>query len=219
MGKPILYSLDLSPPVRAVQLTAKAINLDLELRVIDFLKLEHMTEEFKSKNPQHTVPTLEDGDAIIWDSAAICTYLIGKYAADDSLYPKDLVKRAHVDQRLHFNSSILFPRIRGVLEPILFRNELVFPEEKRLAIVQAYNFVESFIGNGDYVVGDHLTVADFSFVASIVSLNMLVPIDADKYPNITRWWKIMEQLPYYELNRVGSDKLTAVYESKMGKAI
>jgi hypothetical protein len=41
--------------------------------------------------------------------------LISKYGKDDSLYPKDLQKRAVVDQRLHFDSSILFPRLRDIV--------------------------------------------------------------------------------------------------------
>lgn len=66
-------------------------------------------------NPQHTVPTLKDGDFVLWDSHAVSTYLVGKYGNDDSLYPKDLEKRAVVDQRLHFDSGILFPRLAAIV--------------------------------------------------------------------------------------------------------
>lgn len=66
-------------------------------------------------NPQHTVPTLDDDGFYIWDSHAISAYLIGKYAKDDSLYPKDLQKRAVIDQRLHFDSGILFPRLGAIV--------------------------------------------------------------------------------------------------------
>lgn len=41
-------------------------------------------------------------------SHAITTYLINKYAKDDSLYPSDARKRALVDQRLHFDTGVLF---------------------------------------------------------------------------------------------------------------
>lgn len=42
----ILYSFDMSPPCRAVLLTAKAIGLDLDVRETDLFKKEHMTEKF-----------------------------------------------------------------------------------------------------------------------------------------------------------------------------
>jgi len=44
-------------------------------------------------------------------SHAISAYLVGKYGKDDALYPKDLQKRAIVDQRLHFDTGVLFPRL------------------------------------------------------------------------------------------------------------
>lgn len=56
---------------------------------------------------------------MIWDSHAITAYLVEKYASDDGLYPKDLQKRAVVDQRLHFDSSILFPRVQNLVVVIL----------------------------------------------------------------------------------------------------
>lgn len=60
-------------------------------------------------HPQQTVPTLKDGDLTIWDSHAISSYLINKYAKGSSLYPEDANKRAVVDQRLHFDTGLVFP--------------------------------------------------------------------------------------------------------------
>lgn len=57
------------------------------------------------------MPTLDDDGYYLWDSHAITAYLVGKYGKDDSLYPKDLKKRGTVDQRLHFDSGVLFPRL------------------------------------------------------------------------------------------------------------
>lgn len=66
-------------------------------------------------NPQHTVPTFVDDDGFtMWDSHPIITYLVSKYAKSDALYPKDLKKRAVVDQRLHFESGVLFARLANI---------------------------------------------------------------------------------------------------------
>lgn len=50
-----------------------------------------------------------DDDVVICDSHVIMSYLVGKYRPDDSLYPSDPIQRALVDERLHFDSSVLFP--------------------------------------------------------------------------------------------------------------
>lgn len=39
------------------------------------------------------------------------TYLTSAHAKDDSLYPKDIVKRAIVDQRLSFDLGTLYQRM------------------------------------------------------------------------------------------------------------
>lgn len=65
-------------------------------------------------NPQHTVPTLVDGDFVIWDSHVIGPYLVNTYGKDDSLYPKDPKQKAIVDQRLYFDVGTLYPRIRAI---------------------------------------------------------------------------------------------------------
>jgi glutathione S-transferase len=44
-------------------------------------------------------------------SHAILGYLVNQYGKNDSLYPKDPKKRALVDQRLHFDTGVLFPRM------------------------------------------------------------------------------------------------------------
>lgn len=62
-------------------------------------------------NPKHTVPVFVDDDGFtICDSHVIMSYLVSKYGQDKSLYPTDLKKRAIVDERLHFDSSVLFVR-------------------------------------------------------------------------------------------------------------
>lgn len=112
MPKPILYWNHISSPTRFVLLTATELGLQLELRPISLIDGDHLKPEFLKINPMHTIPTLNDNGVIIWDSHAICTYLVEKYGKDDQLYPKDLLQRAQVDQRLHFDGGFLFPRLR-----------------------------------------------------------------------------------------------------------
>lgn len=66
-------------------------------------------------NPQHTVPTLVDGDLVIWDSHAIVGYLVDQYGKNDELYPKETKIRAVVDQHLHFDTGVLYPRVSTII--------------------------------------------------------------------------------------------------------
>ncbi|XP_060655653.1 glutathione S-transferase 1-like [Drosophila nasuta] len=204
MGKITLYGIDPSPPFRAVKLTLAALELPYEFVPVNVLAKEQLSEAFVKKNPQHTVPMLEDDDAVIWDSHAIITYLVSKYGKDDSLYPKDLLKRAVVDQRLHFESGVVFANaLRAITKSVFFLGQKVIPKDKIQTVVEVYDFVESFLKDHDYIAGDKLTVADFSLISSVSSLTAYLEIDATKYPNTTAWIKRLEQLPYYSANDVG----------------
>lgn len=81
-----------------------------------------MTEEFLRINPTGTVPALLDGDVALWDSHAIGIYLVTKYAKNDSLYPKDFIKRTRVNERLFFEVSYLFARLFEICVSFCFRH-------------------------------------------------------------------------------------------------
>ncbi|KAF2889460.1 hypothetical protein ILUMI_16713, partial [Ignelater luminosus] len=102
-----LYMRIQSPPSRAVLMVAKALGVKLETATLSFE--DSLSPEYIKKNPQHTVPVLEDDGKTIWDSHAINIYLVSKYGKDDSLYPKDPYKRAIINQRFHFNTGVLQP--------------------------------------------------------------------------------------------------------------
>lgn len=69
--------------------------------------------------------------------------------------------------------------------------------------MEAYQFLEKFLEGRKWVVGDAITIADFSLVATITSSNYLVKIEEKEFPNIIRWIKQAEQLSYYQVNATG----------------
>ncbi|CAH1367311.1 unnamed protein product [Tenebrio molitor] len=204
---PTLYMLWPSPPARAVLMTAKSLNLALDLKEVDTTKGENKTPEFIKINPQHTVPTLVDEDGfVLWDSHAIMTYLVSKYSKDDSLYPKDLKKRALVDQRLHFDNGVAFALTLKILRPIIYHGvKKGVGQEEKDAIEEVYAFVEAFLEGRQWIAGDSVTVADYSLISTITTLNVLVKVDASKYSRVAAWLQRAETLPEYELNKKGLD--------------
>ena len=62
-----LYYTDISAPCRCVLLAAKAVGLDLNLKVVNLIKKEQYKPEYLALNPQHCVPTMVDGDLTMWE--------------------------------------------------------------------------------------------------------------------------------------------------------
>ena len=93
------------------------------------------------------------------------------------------------------------------------------PKEKLEIILNDYNFLESFIGGNDYVAGKELSIADFSLVTTITTLDAIVPITQDKFPNIKEWISRMESLPYYsDANEPGLTKIRTLIKAQLAKA-
>lgn len=170
-------------------------------------------------NPQHTIPLLDDNGSIIYDSHAICAYLVQKYGKEDSLYPRDLVQRATVDARLHFDTGYLFARLRFLLEAVMYTNVKVLAPDKVEYIEKCWPIMERFLETNDYLCGNNLTIADFCCIATVCSIDELVPIDAVKFPKILAWIKRLEALPYYaELCGATGKKLQNIVREKLASA-
>ncbi|CAG2113887.1 unnamed protein product, partial [Medioppia subpectinata] len=103
--KQLAAAKNLSPPCRAVLMTAKHLNIDVNIKNIDMAKGEHMTPEYLKLNPTHKVPTIVDDELVLFESRAIMQYLCNKYAPNDSLYPSDPKQRALVDRWLNTDLS------------------------------------------------------------------------------------------------------------------
>ncbi|XP_045486923.1 glutathione S-transferase 1-like [Pieris rapae] len=211
-----LYKCDLSPPVRSVLMVIEHLKLPVQFVDVNFIKGEQLTEEYKKINPQHTVPTLIDDDFILGDSHAISMYLINKYAKDDSLYPSDPKLRAIVDQRLHFDSGILFPVAKNGFGQVVFQGAKKMSDDAVEKILSAYEFTDQFATN-TWLAGEQFTIADICCVATISSLNNLVPIDAKKYPRLYAWLKRCSELDIYKkMNAPGNEEIGEIFRSKLG---
>nr|WEU75081.1 GSTe1 [Sitodiplosis mosellana] len=198
-NKLVLYNLDISPPVRSVKIIAKLLGLELEIRDIDMLGREHLKEPFIKINPEHTVPTLVDNGFVIWESHAICAYLVDKYAKDDSLYSKDLQLRARCNQRLFFDGSSLYMRLRDCSYYIYHGGKELSPQDKIDPIYAAYEILDAFLSSDPFLVGENLTIADICAAVTVLPLEIFAPLKADKHRNICAWLnRVRQTIPFFD---------------------
>ncbi|KAE8741840.1 hypothetical protein FOCC_FOCC012626 [Frankliniella occidentalis] len=210
----ILYGDEVSPPVRAVMLACKALGINYEFKKVSVMNGDHKKPEFIKINPLHTIPTVQDGDFIIYDSHAIVTYLADKVSSD-SWYPKDIKKRAIVTQRLHFDNSVLFTRLRHLLEP-LAGGATAYDPERTMKLVEALEFLARLIQEGGWLTGDKPTIADVCAAANVSSILAVLP-PADVPEKVAVWFKKCEkELPEFQTtNKPGNDALGNFVQSKL----
>jgi len=70
-----IYAFPPSPRAFLVMAVANHFGLDWTLHTIDLLKGDQKTPPYATLNPNMRMPTLRDGDYVLWESNAIAQYL------------------------------------------------------------------------------------------------------------------------------------------------
>uniref|UniRef100_A0A1I8PRH8 Glutathione S-transferase 1-1 n=1 Tax=Stomoxys calcitrans TaxID=35570 RepID=A0A1I8PRH8_STOCA len=197
------YYMAESAPCRSILMTAKALNISLNKKILDLSKGEHLKPEFLKINPQHCIPTLVDGDFNLWESRAIIVYLVEKYGKkDDPLYPNCPKKRAVINQRLYFDLGTLYKSFAEYFYPKFFFKQPVEPEVYQ-KLETALEFLNVFLSESKYVAGDTMTLADLAILATVSTMEV-GNVDVSKYEHINRWYNVMkETAPGADENHAG----------------
>lgn len=99
---------------------------------------------------------------------------------------------------------------------LFYKNEREIPEWKYDCIRGAYAFCEKFLEHYEYFCGNSLTIADFSFMATISFMEAYIPVHGDQYPRLMAWFKRCQALPYYnEFNGLYAHKFIEMVHQKM----
>jgi glutathione S-transferase len=142
------------------------------------------TPEYLSKNPNAKVPTLVDGEVIIWESNTILRYLATK--AKSGLYPADSAKRTHVERWMDWQlASLNNPYLA------MFREAKLEPAKRSadFAIQQKDLGAQLTILDktmGKWVAGDEFTLADIC-LAPIVYRCLRFGVELPELPKIKKW--------------------------------
>src|SRR5512147_2782473 len=83
------------------------------------------TQDYLAMNPNGLVPTIKDGDFILWESNSIMRYINAKYG-NDKLLPSTPEGMANANRWMDWQLSVLNPTIVP-----LFWNLIRTPEDKR----------------------------------------------------------------------------------------
>ncbi len=172
------------------------------------------TPDYLAMNPHGLVPTLRDGDTILWESAAILRYLASRYGDGGAFWPADPARRAQVDMwaewgKLAFASAFTVP---------IFWARVRTPAAKRDAAALAAGIarfeamldrLEAQLSLAPYVAGDAFTVADI--VVGHVLFRWF-EIDVPRHPRrgVEAYYARLTERPAYRAHvMVPFDVLTA----------
>jgi len=159
------------------QLIEKSTRTD-ELQSAEYLRL----------NPNARIPTLVDGDLVLWESMAINLYLAQKYEGPmHSVGPTVLGLAAQWSfwAMLELEGLLLeLLNHRAVLPE--FARDPSYAERDELLLRRPLGVLNNSLRGRDHLAGGNFTVADLN-VASILAWGKMARLDLSAHPDVARW--------------------------------
>ena len=157
-------------------------------------------DAYRNMNPNGLVPTIQDGDLVLWESNAVVRYLARSYGADE-LWPADAAGQARADQWMDWAISTFGPPFFGA-----FFHLIRLPAEKAdpevvasgvRACARMLGLLDRRLSASPYLGGDSLTVADIPLGAMAYRYFNL-DIERPEAPNVAAWFARLQSRPAYQ---------------------
>ena len=165
-GTRVLWGAGSARPLRAHWMLHE-LELSYESRPIRSRSGETLTPEYTRLNPSQKIPTLQDGDFVLSESAAIVNYLATAYGASKNLCPPAAVmERARYDQWCFFvmmeldANTLYIIRRHEDLKEIYGEAPNALQTARECFAKQARAAAERLAATGPFVLGERFTGAD-----------------------------------------------------------
>ncbi|MGD1880065.1 MAG: glutathione S-transferase family protein [Kiloniellaceae bacterium] len=154
---------------------------------------------YLAMNPNGKVPTLKDGELVVWDSEAILRYLAARYGAPQ-FWSGDPAERAAVDQWMAWTATALY---RDWID--LFWRLVRTPPQRRDAdlieglrrrTAERFAFLDGQLASRPYLAGDVFSLADIAAGMTLYRWYEM-PIERPALPHLAAWYARLRDRPAY----------------------
>jgi glutathione S-transferase len=199
-----LYVFPPSPRAFKVMAVANHLGIDWTLRMVDLVKGEQKSPQYAALNPNMRMPTLKDGDYVLWESEAILQYLAGK-RPEAGLLPSDESGRLNVTRWQFWDACHWDPACATFLFENVVKAAVLKSGEPDQAVLEKgaevfhrnAKVLDDRLKGNKYVAGDHLTLADFSLGAPL-HYTAMAKFPLEPYAHIARWYDTLRALPSWQ---------------------
>ncbi len=157
---------------------------------------------YLAMNPNGRIPTLVDGDFVLWESNSVMRYLTLAYGKRSTLYPDAPKTRAAVDRWLDWTLSTLQPVDRPVFwalvrTPVEQRDMKAIQKDADAEAVQ-WRIVDAQLATRRFIEGEQFTLADIALGAYARRWLGVEGIVKPQLPHLERWFAQFSGRPGFE---------------------
>jgi glutathione S-transferase len=148
--------------------------------------------DYLAMNPNGRVPTLVDGDFVLWESNSIMRYLALAYGKESPVYPDYPKQRAGVDRWLDWTLSTLQPVDRPVFWALvrtpLEQRDMIAIQKDADAEAQQWRIIDNQLATRRFIEGDDFTIADIALGAYARRWLGVEGIQKPQFEHLERWF-------------------------------
>ena len=195
-----LFDLERSGNCYKIRLFLSILNIDYEKIPINANAGENETPEFLQINPNGFVPVLIDGEKVIFDSAAILSYLAKTYA-EHYWFPSDPIEFSRIIRWLAFEQSegrYGLARARAIClgNPTSLARSGSLEESQEIGIL-ALETLERQLSETKWLAGGkRATICDIACYP-YAAMGSEGGFSLDPYSSLKRWMQDIERLDGY----------------------
>ncbi|MCZ6471960.1 MAG: glutathione S-transferase family protein [SAR324 cluster bacterium] len=145
--------------------------------------------EYAELNPNVTVPTIRDGEMILWESNVTVRYLSEKYGRG-SLYPSDPARRWEAEKWMDWMQTTLNPHLSLILRQLVRtppgERDMAAVENARQSLLNIWPILDSQLASRQFVAGDSFTMGDIPVGAAAYRWYAF-DIERPSFPNLEAW--------------------------------
>jgi glutathione S-transferase len=196
-----MIKLYFAPRTRSVRILwlLEELGLPYQLERVEFIPTAR--KFFIQQTPTGKLPTIEDGDVVMFESGAIAEYILERYGKGRLAPPVGSPGRAQFLQWMHFADSTLFAPFGVLVWLTLYRDDAdQHPrviEEGRERASMGLEFLEQQIGEKTWLLGDEFSAADVMMGFSLVAGSMLGVLD-DRFPRLNAYLGRLQARPAFQ---------------------
>lgn len=151
-------------------------------------------------NPNGLIPTIEDGDLVLWESNTILRYLTAKHDMG-GLYPADLRERANADRWMDWQlttaGSAITPLFMQLIRTAADKRDAKIIEDSRVKTGNVLKIFDAHLAKNDYAAGKRFTMGDIP-LSIVVYRWYQFAVERPNLPALKAWYDRIAARPAFQ---------------------
>ena len=189
-----------SSNVMKVLWVSDEIGLDYEREDIGGTFGKNHEAPYLDLNPNGRIPTVIDGDLVMWESNSIVRYLASTHSAGN-LWPTDAAARARCEMWMDWQLTELVHGMVPVFHGLIRKSA----EERDMDAINAarddwagkWRILDDHLSRNLYVGGETFTIADIP-IGPLAYRWYELPIEREDFTHLKRWYDLICTRPAFQ---------------------